>query len=347
MSATTPRALPHWAQVPHRAVCSARWSSHCWPTTALRRSAPTTSASLPDDTSVVGLLSNNDETHYREEVAQLAEWYGANNLSLNVGKTKEVVIDLRRNSVDHPPTDHRQLRLWRVSAVLNSWGCTSQRISPGSPTPCHSPRRHNSPYTFSTGRKEQVSLPPTHPHHFLQGNHWECADQLHHCLVRELLCSRPSTGQWTQLQKSSVPLSPPSWIFSLHDAPAKPIVSWRTPPILPTVSSSSYHQEDRSGASEPAPPDCSTAFSPGCESPELNSPRPLSETRYKPPTSWNMDHLTPTPPQPYHIAEKNCQTFFVQFQVCYTQVSGPVQATCSNTLSSICTRHFSHVTVCT
>ncbi len=44
-----------------------------------------------DDTSVVGLIGNNDETHYREEVAQLAEWCGANNLSLNVGKTKEVL----------------------------------------------------------------------------------------------------------------------------------------------------------------------------------------------------------------------------------------------------------------
>ncbi len=41
---------------------------------------------------MVGLISNNDETHYREEVAQLAEWCGANNLSLNVEKTKEVVI---------------------------------------------------------------------------------------------------------------------------------------------------------------------------------------------------------------------------------------------------------------
>ncbi len=55
-----------------------------------------------DDTTVVGLISNNDETHYREEVAQLAEWCGTNNLSLNVGKTKEVVMDFRRNSVDHP-----------------------------------------------------------------------------------------------------------------------------------------------------------------------------------------------------------------------------------------------------
>ncbi len=56
-----------------------------------------------DDRTVVGLISNNDETHYREEVAQLAEWCGTNNLSLNVGKTKEAVSDFRRNSVDHPP----------------------------------------------------------------------------------------------------------------------------------------------------------------------------------------------------------------------------------------------------
>ncbi len=62
---------------------------------------------------------------------------------------------------------------------------------------------------------------------------------------------------------------------------------------LPTVSSSSYHQEDRSGASEPAPPDCSTAFSPKLWEPWTQLTPPLSETPYKPPTSWNMDHLTP------------------------------------------------------
>ncbi len=56
-----------------------------------------------DDTTGVGLISNNDETNDREEVAQLAEWCGANNMSLNASKTKEVVMDFRRNSVDHPP----------------------------------------------------------------------------------------------------------------------------------------------------------------------------------------------------------------------------------------------------
>ncbi len=70
-----------------------------------------------DDTSVVGLISNNDETHYREEVAQLAEWCGANNLSLNVEKTKEVVMDFRRNSADHPPLTIDTSTVERVSST--------------------------------------------------------------------------------------------------------------------------------------------------------------------------------------------------------------------------------------
>ena len=35
-----------------------------------------------DDTTVVGLISNNDETHYRKEVSQLAMWCRDNNLLL-------------------------------------------------------------------------------------------------------------------------------------------------------------------------------------------------------------------------------------------------------------------------
>ncbi len=70
-----------------------------------------------DDTSVVGLISNTDETHYREEVAQLAEWCGANNLSLNVEKTKEVVMDFRRNPVDHPPLTIDTSTVERVSSA--------------------------------------------------------------------------------------------------------------------------------------------------------------------------------------------------------------------------------------
>uniref|UniRef100_A0A3Q1K6E6 Reverse transcriptase domain-containing protein n=1 Tax=Anabas testudineus TaxID=64144 RepID=A0A3Q1K6E6_ANATE len=56
-----------------------------------------------DDTTVVGLISKNDESAYREEVHQLSAWCKANNLSLNVGKTKEMVVDFRRAKSDHSP----------------------------------------------------------------------------------------------------------------------------------------------------------------------------------------------------------------------------------------------------
>ena len=41
-----------------------------------------------DDTTVVGMITDNDETAYRKEVRDLAVWCQDNNLSLNVRKTK-------------------------------------------------------------------------------------------------------------------------------------------------------------------------------------------------------------------------------------------------------------------
>ena len=48
-----------------------------------------------DDTTVVGLITNNDETAYREEVRALGVWCQENNLTLNVNKTKEMIVDFR------------------------------------------------------------------------------------------------------------------------------------------------------------------------------------------------------------------------------------------------------------
>lgn len=49
-----------------------------------------------DDTVVVGLISNNDETAYLNEVEMLSSWCAENSLELNVTKTKELVVDYRR-----------------------------------------------------------------------------------------------------------------------------------------------------------------------------------------------------------------------------------------------------------
>jgi hypothetical protein len=60
----------------------------CSPTTAWPSTAPTHIIKFADDTTVVGLVIDNDETAYREEVRDLAVWCQDNNLSLNVSQTK-------------------------------------------------------------------------------------------------------------------------------------------------------------------------------------------------------------------------------------------------------------------
>ena len=48
-----------------------------------------------DDTTVEGLITDGNESIYREQVAKLANWCMDNNLELNVSKTKEVIVDFR------------------------------------------------------------------------------------------------------------------------------------------------------------------------------------------------------------------------------------------------------------
>ena len=56
-----------------------------------------------DDTTVLGLITINDETAYREEVRALAEWGQDNNISFNVSKTKELIVVYRKWRAEHAP----------------------------------------------------------------------------------------------------------------------------------------------------------------------------------------------------------------------------------------------------
>ncbi len=56
-----------------------------------------------DDTTVIGLITDNDEMAYREEVSTLTKWCQKNHLSLNIDKTKALVVDYRRQSREHTP----------------------------------------------------------------------------------------------------------------------------------------------------------------------------------------------------------------------------------------------------
>ena len=50
-----------------------------------------------DDTTVIGLISDDDESAYRDDVNHLVRWCASNDLVLNVSKTKEIVVDFRKS----------------------------------------------------------------------------------------------------------------------------------------------------------------------------------------------------------------------------------------------------------
>ena len=69
-----------------------------------------------DDTTVVGRISNNDETEYRNEIENLVNLNGNNNLSLNVNKMKEIVIDFRKRKGERAPVYINRDKVERVES---------------------------------------------------------------------------------------------------------------------------------------------------------------------------------------------------------------------------------------
>ncbi len=69
-----------------------------------------------DDTTVIGLITDSDETAYREEVSALTKWCQENHLSLNINKTKELVVDFRRQSREHTPITIDKTPVERVNS---------------------------------------------------------------------------------------------------------------------------------------------------------------------------------------------------------------------------------------
>ena len=56
-----------------------------------------------DDTTVVGLIPDSDKTAYREEVRDMTVWCQDNKRSLNMIKTKEMIVDYRKRRTEHAP----------------------------------------------------------------------------------------------------------------------------------------------------------------------------------------------------------------------------------------------------
>ncbi|KAK1802155.1 hypothetical protein P4O66_021821 [Electrophorus voltai] len=64
-------------------------------------SSSNTIVKFADDTVVVGLISDNDERAYLEEIKHLENWCQENNLLLNVSKTKELIVDCSKKQERH------------------------------------------------------------------------------------------------------------------------------------------------------------------------------------------------------------------------------------------------------
>ena len=56
-----------------------------------------------DDTTLVGLIKNENEDEYRQEIYGLTTWCDNNNQLLNQQKTKEMIIDFRKNQTSKNP----------------------------------------------------------------------------------------------------------------------------------------------------------------------------------------------------------------------------------------------------
>ncbi|KAI3376951.1 hypothetical protein L3Q82_000191 [Scortum barcoo] len=60
------------------------------------------STKFSDDSAVVGLITDGDDREYRGLIQDFADWCLRNNLQINAGKTKELVVDFRRRSHSPP-----------------------------------------------------------------------------------------------------------------------------------------------------------------------------------------------------------------------------------------------------
>ena len=56
-----------------------------------------------DDTVIVGLISNNDESEYNEQISEVVQWCKVHHLLLNAAKTKELIFDFRHYTISHVP----------------------------------------------------------------------------------------------------------------------------------------------------------------------------------------------------------------------------------------------------
>ncbi len=171
---------------------------------------------------------------------------------------------------------------------------------------------------------------------------------LHHCLVRELQCCWPQDPPADSEDGCKDPIHPGHFPCTMlqqnqqhREGPHPPL-----PQSLPAPTIRKTVPEHQSPLRQTA----QQLFSPGCESPELRSPRPPLKPHATP---YLLKHGPPPPPPPKHPPpptlphrRKILWIFFVQSK-CATHRWVGLYKPPVVTHSPLCTRHFSYIAICT
>ncbi len=136
-----------------------------------------------DDTVVLGLISNNDETAYLGEVERLTSWCQDNCLSLNVSKIKELIVDFRkRQQRPYTPlmisgTPVERVSSFKYLGVNNSedltWTAHIQTTG-----------QESQAKTVPSATAEEIQGLTSNPENFLFRGHRKCIDSVHLSVVQ-------------------------------------------------------------------------------------------------------------------------------------------------------------------
>ncbi len=118
----------HWRPSGLRSLLIALLALHKW----LHFKGPLCQKLLKfaDDTTVIFLIKDGDESAYRQEVEQLAVWCSLNKLKLNTLKTVEIIVNFRRNPLQSPHSPS-WTALWLKLSHSDSWEPPSLRTWSG------------------------------------------------------------------------------------------------------------------------------------------------------------------------------------------------------------------------
>ncbi len=135
-----------------------------------------------DDTVVLGLISNNDETTYLDEVERLTSWCQDNCLSLNVSKTKELIVDFReRQQRPYTPLMISGTPVERVSSFKYLGVNISEDLTWTAHIQSQVKKARQRLYHLQTAKKIQGLA--SNPENFLFRGHRKCIDWVYLSVV--------------------------------------------------------------------------------------------------------------------------------------------------------------------